>query len=442
MDKALRTLAVSGFSPAAYEARQRFWALGLAEDGGSAPPASSPSGIGDVFFASDGDIFFLLAQGPQFQEQDRLFLSFTSTSEVALRIGLITKNPENAPKRLQGFAMKVESAVANSIGGKKPRTVRFDWQEPSEEHPIAQRLQESDETNSTVTFKSAELNESEVQGSETLADPEIRGILIQLSRARIAQADDLWKGRPRGHRRRIEAALDKLETAKLVEVNQLIRCKKANDPLMQLHDTDELKTVKEFLHPACGEKYGDHELVPAYSISQLGQTLAQASHWMTVWVTKRLVDLGIPEDQIVWTVASGSEEIDIAVSFLGELWIFELKDREFGVGDALPFNYRHRVRYQANEAVVITTEKVSRDARRVLDQMAEGTKRSASAQWAGMSDAPDNSKPILIEGLQAVGQALKKSFDNAATRAAGDRVRDLERVTGLPVAAAVQARLG
>jgi hypothetical protein len=210
---------------------------------------------------------------------------------------------------------------------------------------------------------------------------------------------------------------------------------------MQLRSTEELEAVKDFLHPACGATYGDHELVPAYSISKLGQDLAQSSHWMTIWVTKRLVNLGIPEEQIVWTVASGSEEIDIAVSFLGELWIFELKDREFGVGDALPFNYRHRVQYQAEEAMVITTEKVSPDAQRVLGEMADGAKPSGPASWALLQDKPNSSKPILIEGLETVDQRLKASLDNASARAAGERLRDLERATGFPVAAAVRTRL-
>jgi len=78
---------------------------------------------------------------------------------------------------------------------------------------------------------------------------------------------------------------------------------------------------------------------------------------MTVWVTSRLLDLGVPQEVILWNMEEAGEEVDIIVDFVGRTWIFELKDREFGAGDAYPFNYR-KVRYRADEAVVVTTDKV------------------------------------------------------------------------------------
>lgn len=80
---------------------------------------------------------------------------------------------------------------------------------------------------------------------------------------------------------------------------------------------------------------------------------------MTIWVTSLLNKLGVPLETILWNVSEAGDEVDILVDFLGQLWIFELKDsREFGSGCS-SLNYR-QVRYRATKAIIITTEKVSR----------------------------------------------------------------------------------
>ena len=57
---------------------------------------------------------------------------------------------------------------------------------------------------------------------------------------------------------------------------------------------------------------------------------------MTIWVTELLQKAGIKADWMLWNAASGDDEIDIIVNIFGSHVFFELKDREFGVGDAYP----------------------------------------------------------------------------------------------------------
>ncbi|RQX16378.1 hypothetical protein DDE19_15545 [Micromonospora ureilytica] len=123
---------------------------------------------------------------------------------------------------------------------------------------------------------------------------------------------------------------------------------------------------------------------------------------MTVWVTKRLVNLGIPLSSIVWNLEDSGEEVDIIIEFMSKLWIFELKDREFGPGDAHPFNYR-RVRYGADQAFVITTDKVSADAKRVFGDLA-----------SDQSGRTRTKPPTMIEGLENVEKEIRKHLELAA----------------------------
>jgi hypothetical protein len=120
---------------------------------------------------------------------------------------------------------------------------------------------------------------------------------------------------------------------------------------------------------------------------------------MTIWVTQQLLELGVAVERILWNVEDSGEEVDIILDHVDRTWIFELKDREFGAGDAYPFNYR-KARYEADEAVVVTTDKVAPDARRVFDDLA------------------GSRKPHLVEGLGNFATVLEECFNRAGSVAA------------------------
>ena len=107
---------------------------------------------------------------------------------------------------------------------------------------------------------------------------------------------------------------------------------------------------------------------------------------MTVYVTQVLLELGINKDAILWNLSESGEEVDILVEIFGRLWIFELKDREFGSGDAYPLNYR-KVRYRAEKSIIVTTEVVAKDAKKVFEEL---------RKEAGI----DRDLPVYIEGLE------------------------------------------
>jgi hypothetical protein len=158
---------------------------------------------------------------------------------------------------------------------------------------------------------------------------------------------------------------------------------------------------------------------------------------MTVWVTAKLEELDVPLTAVLWNLAESGEEVDILVDFMDRLWIIELKDREFGAGDAHPFNYR-RVRYRADAAIVVTTEKVSPDAKRVFEELSrssESARTSASARRAQRG-------PILLEGLNSVRPGLMREFERASRIVAASTVREVAQSTGFDIPAVINARYG
>jgi hypothetical protein len=152
--------------------------------------------------------------------------------------------------------------------------------------------------------------------------------------------------------------LNRLTEALLVETSYLLQCRNTSNPLTRLKDRNLLSTptIGGLICASCGRPYSQELLSPGYSVSELGQRSIRGSHWLTVWITSRLVELDIPTESILWNLEFESEEVDLIVGFLGGLWIFELKDRDFAAGHAHALNYR-RVRYGADKTFIVTTGK-------------------------------------------------------------------------------------
>jgi hypothetical protein len=113
---------------------------------------------------------------------------------------------------------------------------------------------------------------------------------------------------------------------------------------------------------------------------------------------------------MAWGAAAGEDEIDITLDLATEKVFFELKDREFGLGDAYPFATRVS-RYGADFGVVISTEAVGGEAKTFLSEprqgvdlmMVEGHEHIESSVCAILNDIS------RADVLLAVGDALAVS---------------------------------
>src|SRR5690606_23966609 len=150
----------------------------------------------------------------------------------------------------------------------------------------------------------------------------------------------------------------------------------------------------------CNRKYSDELIQDTFSLTELGRKLMSGSHWMTLLLTKELVENGIPETSIIWSLSDEGEEVDCVVEFKGKIWIFELKDRDFGPGDAHPFVYRG-MKYNADKVIIFTSGRVSEDARKVFEKVSYG--RISRANPA---------HPLYIEGLTSLKPSIEKLVKN------------------------------
>jgi hypothetical protein len=393
---------------------------------------------GDIFFR-DFEVYYVVVNPRNFitdQRGIRIRVHGNDEDELTLEIGVVSSRAEGLPERVQEFAELIEEAIKATIDGRKARYMDFGWREVKPGTPHLDHITDIDEEESGAKFALAELIPEHVEAAGVLSDKLNRNLLVELLRAGFGRAQDVLSRRAK--QEEIKKALTELESSGLIQSEFLLECNKMRNPLTRLSSRKQLEEpgVANLICPSCGSPFSEEILSEGYSASELGRRMTKQSHWMTVWTTDLLVQLGIPVDSILWNISENGEEVDLLVEFLGRSWIFELKDREFGAGDAHPLNYR-QVRYQADRAIIFTTEKVSKDAKRVFDELQREVDRSNRFDQRKRSKSP-----LYIEGLEKAEEMLRKEVSEVSLSYAHSRLALIGRSSGYNLGSVLSARFG
>lgn len=437
----LLKLSAEGWKPALFESQRSFLTLaGVADKLVTIPTSreyrsSASSGImgGDIFFRDDDMYYFIIVNAGARAVVDpygRLMYRGEENSQPTLEVGIVSDSALGLEERLRAFVASVENSLKSSVDGRKARHMNFEWSEFKPRTARLDRLIQSEEKQSELKLNKACIAPDELSAANALSMKLARETLIELSQAVFVRERDFFNRKPKSQDE-IKDALKELRNAKLLNVEYLLECRRNNVALTRLKDVEKLKSpeVAGLTCASCGNTFESELLSEGYSLSDLGRKMSRQSYWMTIWVTSLLNKLGVPLETILWNVSEAGDEVDILVDFLGQLWIFELKDREFGSGDAYPLNYR-QVRYRATKAIIITTEKVSRDAKRVFDEVIREARR------------PERSVPIYIEGLDSAERILRHELSEAALSYASQRVSILGQLSGYNLSAVLTTRFG
>lgn len=370
------------------------------------PPYRPREVCGDLFFVGDRDVFFLIAASRR-DYIDRYWEDRFSDRPVHLTqegnqpqvvLGAVSCVSEELDGRVDEFTRAVETAIRSS-DAQDATNVDFKWEEIRPGTPKLARIRD-EATSREIRFEEPQLEPNYLNAVEILADGACRELLIEISQAGFVLERDL-RGRKRRDSEKVQAILERLRQDGLVNVNYVLECKKEGTVLTRLRSQDQINVpeVGELKCPHCNSSFSHEKLSIGYSLSELGHRMLQRSHWMTVFVTGLLVKLGVPQGSILWYVTEAGGEVDILAEVMESLWIFELKDKEFGEGDAYPLNYRRAI-YGADRTVVVTTDRISPDARRVLEGVQTEYRR-----YGG--------RTVYIEGLEQAEELLAREISAA-----------------------------
>lgn len=263
--------------------------------------------------------------------------------------------------RIDAFCSDVAQAAADELDGRRLRGMSFDWQV---EEAIFRSPRFSARRGGETKLKSkpAEYTQDDLVAAELLARQEVRAQVYKLAqlrgRARTADAAAEFPEKDR----------ELLLQHGLVGKEYLLLCRQDSHTICTVIDRDHLTSgpLSDAKCPLCGRPFRDENIQEILTLTDRARGLTNGSHWMTVWVTERLCRAGVDLASISWNAASGEDEIDVVARIHGTALFLELKDREFGLGDAYPFLFRLD-RYGGEQGAVITTDKVADEVKRLIE---------------------------------------------------------------------------
>ena len=224
-----------------------------------------------------------------------------------------------------------------------------------------------EELSETGQAKKSDFSEADIAAASLLEDAAVLELATTVKRAggmllTDFREQELPKLNPQ--------AADRLLESPLVERTKVLICRKTSKMLARVPSSE---TVSELSRlgatcASCSRPFGEEKIDELVVPTDRAKELIDHSTWMVALLADRLRAIGVFEDQILFEFQEGTHEVDALVDLEGELIMFELKDREFGMGDAYALSGR-LAKYKADYTVIITTKKVAPEVREYFQQI-------------------------------------------------------------------------
>lgn len=285
------------------------------------------------------------------------------------RLGICEIRDHESPSHLSEFCDFVATAAKSTIDGRRLRGMDFEWVEAPIPHGrrVIRRAGLVRPVKDLQT-KNAVLSEEDARDAALIVDRERREFMLRLAQLGKARSVDAQVD--------IEASISSLLENELVRKEFLVLCRKDSRTLCTVETREELEgdSGQKFKCSVCGRSFSAELIEEIFALTARGRKMLTSSHWMTIWVTSILVECGIPLEQIKWGATAGEDEIDIVAEIQGQSIFFELKDREFGLGDTYPFTARVQ-RYGARAGVIISMDDIAEEADKFLSEQSRSLGR-------------------------------------------------------------------
>ncbi len=351
-EKAIADMIVEGYRPRSYPFRYKY--------------------LGDLFF-TDNAVYSITPIGKN------------------LMATIIAYNRHD--ELVQKFCIDIEDSIKSKFDGRRVRGMKFKWRPlpfpkflkrwPFYEDII---LEEFEEIDKEVDMKPPDYSKEEAQAAQYLTDDASRKFMLELVKVgKITEKDAL------NFVKNKKEIIEKLNDLKLIKQEYLIRCRKTQNTLALIPQKELINSEYKCSH--CGRPFTDELIQTVYTLTDLGKSIITGSRWMSIWITELLIGCGVKRDGIKWNIKTSGDELDIIVEDFDARIIFELKDREFGLGDAYPFIYRVS-RYGGNIGIIVTMDNVSVDAKKFFEE--------EMRRWETRADI------IYLEGFEKVNEELPK----------------------------------
>jgi hypothetical protein len=276
-----------------------------------------------------------------------------------------------------------------------------------------------------------------------LADRATRRLAIALKQSGGLLAGSIGKQLPTSDRPRAEEICNSLEACGIVAAETVVICTKTSAQVAKVPDASVLADLAaRGLRCACGNAISDETIDIALSVSEHGRILLDSNHWFTILLINNLAELGVPIDQILVDQVSGGSEMDCIADMSGEIALFELKDKEFNLGNAYSFGAKIGI-IAPDHSIIVTSAYVGEDAKR---HFFRARQLQSDESWSFRLEKPPDSNPTVkyIEGISNLRPELEKLITEVLLREAKaifDEVLPFGTVSADAVLKSLNARL-
>ena len=309
---------------------------------------------------------------------------------------------EKQEEALRKFCADIKEGIEARFDGRRVRGMEFDWKapkfSPSGYHrrrfpPFEEFFEEEPEREAELKGTEPNYSPEDIKAAAVLAETDIRRFML-----RLAQVGKMTSKDAGGLAK--SDILQHLLSLDLIAEEYLLTCKQDQHTICIVPSKAHLTKdpMASLRCSVCGRSFPDENLQVIYSLTERGKKLLEGSLWMSIWVTELLNNAGVKKECIKWGLEASGEELDIMIEDFDSRLFFELKDREFGLGDAYPFVYRI-TRYGGRVGIVATMDKVSTDAKKFFREETHRREYPIEIQYLEGSEDIQKSIPKIVEKM-------------------------------------------
>lgn len=354
-----------------------------------------------------------LMRDPEFEVLGELFFTnnlvyiLTPIGTDTLQASVI--GHEEQKEGLQKFCVYVEEGIKSRFDGRRVRGMKFDWKIPKfcfsryvrrRYPPYEDFFEEEPDHEEELKGTTPNYTPEDIKAAELLVNTDIRRFMVRLAQVGKMTSKDAVKLAK-------SDILERLLSLGLITEEYLLTCKQDQHTICVVPSKEHLtkKPMASLRCSVCGRSFPEENLQVIYTLTERGKKLLDGSLWMSIWVTELLKKSGVKEECIKWGLEASGEELDIMVEDFDSRLFFELKDREFGLGDAYPFVYRI-TRYGGDSGIIATMDKVSTDAKKFFEEETHRRGYPIKIQYLEGSKQIQEDIPKIVEQM-ALSQARK-----------------------------------
>lgn len=275
----------------------------------------------------------------------------------------------------------------------------------------------------------APLAPDELRGSDILGNKPIRTLAVAIKASGGLLVKDASKQLAADSRDSVDNFIAELKSARIVDSEIVVVCSKTQAQVTRAKDRELINELSlKGLKCACGVPMIDERIEEALTITELGRALLDKSRWLTVLVIRELEAVGVSREAMLVEQTVGGDEIDCLANVSGELVLFELKDKEFNLGNAYSFGAKIGI-IQPKVPVIVTTEYVGKDAKEhfVRARVSSGDKTAEIAYVEGVENLKNGIENIVSAIYRADGSRLLDKILKLATLDGASFINSIEQ---------------